>query len=192
MSTTPIADYALLSDRHSAALVSGTGPSTGCASPASTAHPSSVGSSATMPATGRSGPRRPRRSPAAIWTEQWCWKPPSVRPRVRSRSPTPWPWARATGDTSSARMRRIFCLRGATCIDGDVDLVMEYVLRPEYGRIHPRLLPSKVGSAASWGTDELVLSSPIPLTLDKSAASGRVPPPPRRDSKLRPASCEAG
>ena len=61
MSTTPIADYALLSDRHSAALVSRAGRSTGCASHASTARRSSAASSVKKPATGRSGPRAPRK-----------------------------------------------------------------------------------------------------------------------------------
>ena len=62
MSSTPIADHALLSDRHSArAGDRATGRSTGCASRASTARRSSAGCSTTRRATGRC-------RPAGEWT----------------------------------------------------------------------------------------------------------------------------
>ena len=51
---------------------------------------------------------------------------------------------------------------------------MEYVPRPEYGQVHPRLETLDGGVVASWSSDELVLSSPLDLALDKSAASGRL------------------
>ena len=64
MSTTAIGEYALLSDRHSAARSAATVPSTGCAGLASTARPSSVDCWVNRPATGRSGSRRGRGHPS--------------------------------------------------------------------------------------------------------------------------------
>ena len=51
---------------------------------------------------------------------------------------------------------------------------MEYVPRPEYGLVHPLLDAVDGGVAAFGGTDVLVLSAPMALTVDQSAVSGRL------------------
>jgi alpha,alpha-trehalase len=65
-------------------------------------------------------------------------------------------------------------LRRVMCLEGEVDLNLEYVPRPEYGLIRPLLDSVEGGLAAFGGPDVLVLSSPIPLTVDGSSASGRL------------------
>ena len=65
-------------------------------------------------------------------------------------------------------------LRRATCIEGEVELSLEYVPRPEYGLVHPLLDAVDGGVAAFGGADVLVLSCPVALTVDQSAASGQL------------------
>ena len=81
-------------------------------------------------------------------------------------------------------------LRRATCTEGQVDLSMEYVPRPDYGLVIPPLDVVDGGVAASAGGDGLVLSSSVALTIDqdRAAASRPVPAFPRRKRGLRPAS----
>jgi GH15 family glucan-1,4-alpha-glucosidase len=66
-------------------------------------------------------------------------------------------------------------LRRATCVDGEVELSLEYVPRPEYGLVQPQLDAVDGGLAASAGTYVLILSSPAALTVDeqRSAATGQ-------------------
>jgi alpha,alpha-trehalase len=65
-------------------------------------------------------------------------------------------------------------LRRATCVEGEVELSLEYVPRPEYGLVRPLLDAVDGGVAAFGGADVLVLSSPMALTVDQSAVSGRL------------------
>ena len=65
-------------------------------------------------------------------------------------------------------------LRSATCVEGEVELSVEYVPRPEYGLVRPLLEDVDGGVAAFGGTDALVLSSPAGLTVEESAVSGRL------------------
>src|ERR1700733_11455305 len=60
-------------------------------------------------------------------------------------------------------------LRRATCVEGQVELTLEYVPRPEYGLVRPLLDAVEGGVAAFGGADVLVLSSPMALTVDRSA-----------------------
>jgi GH15 family glucan-1,4-alpha-glucosidase len=62
-------------------------------------------------------------------------------------------------------------LRRATCLEGEVDLASEYVPRPEYGLVRPLLDAVEGGLSAFGGPDVLVLSSPMPLTINQSSAS---------------------
>ncbi len=160
MSTTPIADYALLSDRHSAALVSRDGSVDWLCFPRFDS-PSIFGR-----LLGDQAGHWSIRVPGATQVTRRYLDRTMVlettfrTPTGRSHSLTPWRWVKATGGTSSARTRRMLLLRSATCIDGEVELSLEYVLRPEYGQVHPRLDTLEGGVAATWSSEELVLSSP--------------------------------
>jgi GH15 family glucan-1,4-alpha-glucosidase len=65
-------------------------------------------------------------------------------------------------------------VRRATCVEGEVELSLEYVPCPEYGLVHPLLDAVDGGVSAFGGADVLVLSSPVALTVDQSAVSGRL------------------
>jgi GH15 family glucan-1,4-alpha-glucosidase len=66
-------------------------------------------------------------------------------------------------------------LRRAACVDGQVELSLEYVPRPEYGLVRPLLDAVDGGVAVLGGADGLVLSSPVALTVDqdRSGVSGQ-------------------
>jgi alpha,alpha-trehalase len=65
-------------------------------------------------------------------------------------------------------------LRRVTCAEGTVELEIEYAPRPEYGLIHPILTPVGGGVAARGGADVLLLSTPVELAVDGATASGRL------------------
>jgi alpha,alpha-trehalase len=172
MSTTPIADYALLSDRHSAALVGLDGSLDWLCFPRFDS-PSIFG--------------RLLGDEAGYWSIR-ATNATQVTRRYRDRTMvlettfrTPTGTVAVTDSLAMGEGNRghqlgkdapHLVLRSATCVEGEADLSLEFVLRPEYGQIHPRLHALEGGLTASWGADELVLSSPVSLTLDKSAASG--------------------
>src|SRR6266536_4488856 len=64
-------------------------------------------------------------------------------------------------------------LRRATCTAGEVDVELDYVPRPEYGLIYPLLSEVDGGVAAMGGADVLVLSAPAALEIADSAATSR-------------------
>jgi GH15 family glucan-1,4-alpha-glucosidase len=65
-------------------------------------------------------------------------------------------------------------LRRATCVEGEVELSLEYVPRPEYGLVHPLFDVVDGGANAFGGADVLILSSPVALTIEESAVSGQL------------------
>jgi GH15 family glucan-1,4-alpha-glucosidase len=65
-------------------------------------------------------------------------------------------------------------LRRASRVEGEVQLSLEYVPRPEYGLVHPLLDGIDGGVAAFGPTDVLILSSPMALTVEESAVSGQL------------------
>ena len=65
-------------------------------------------------------------------------------------------------------------LRRAHCIEGEVDVQLEYVVRPEYGLVHPVLDAVDGGLVAIAAADVLVLSAAMPLTVYQSSASGQL------------------
>ena len=64
-------------------------------------------------------------------------------------------------------------LRRVTCVEGSVELQVEYAPRPEYGLIHPLLEVVPGGLAARGGADRLLLSAPVDLAVDGATATGR-------------------
>jgi alpha,alpha-trehalase len=65
-------------------------------------------------------------------------------------------------------------LRRVVCTEGAVELQVTYAPRPEYGLVHPILTPVDGGLAGRGGADRLVLSSPVELAVEGATATGRV------------------
>jgi GH15 family glucan-1,4-alpha-glucosidase len=65
-------------------------------------------------------------------------------------------------------------LRLATCTQGEVDLIVEYAPRPEYGLVHPLLRVIPGGIAARGGAAALLLSGPATFAIEGSTARARV------------------
>ena len=65
-------------------------------------------------------------------------------------------------------------LRRVTCREGEVEMLVEYVPRPEYGLVSPLLDVVDGGLAATGGADVLILSCPVALAVEQSSASGRL------------------
>jgi GH15 family glucan-1,4-alpha-glucosidase len=65
-------------------------------------------------------------------------------------------------------------LRCARCVDGRLEVRLEYEPRPEYGLVYPLLVPVEGGILARGGADVLVLSSPVRLELERSAARASI------------------
>ena len=173
MSSTPIADYALLSDRHSAALVSLDGSVDWLCFPRFDS-PSVFG----RLLGDEAGQWSMRPSKVTQVTRRYLDRTMVLETRFRTPTGTvAVSDALAMGEGNRGHQlgkdAPHLLLRSATCVEGEVDLSLEYVLRPEYGQVHPRLVALEGGIKAKWGTDELVLSSPVPLTVDESAASAQ-------------------
>jgi GH15 family glucan-1,4-alpha-glucosidase len=64
-------------------------------------------------------------------------------------------------------------LRRVTGIDGEVELELTYAPRPEYGLIYPVLTEEDQGVAGRGGADVLVLSSPVPVAVDEYTGRAR-------------------
>jgi GH15 family glucan-1,4-alpha-glucosidase len=62
-------------------------------------------------------------------------------------------------------------LRRVACMEGEVELVMEYAPRPEYGLVVPLMIPAPGGVSSRGGAAVLLLSSPLPLTIEDETAS---------------------
>jgi len=64
-------------------------------------------------------------------------------------------------------------LRSVACVEGNVEIDLVYAPRPEYGLIFPILVLGQGGVTARGGADVLVLSSPIELSVEASEARAR-------------------
>jgi alpha,alpha-trehalase len=175
MGTTPLADYALLSDRHSAALVDREGAIDWLCFPRFDS-PSILGRL------------------LGEGAGHWSIRPPDltrVTRRYLDRTMvlettfvTPTGTVVLTDALAAGESNRghelgtgapHLLLRRATCVQGSVELSLEYVPRPEYGLVHPLFDPVDGGVAAFGGADVLVLSSPAALSVDPAGITGRVP-----------------
>ena len=174
MSTTPIADYALLSDRHSAALVSRDGSIDWLCFPRFDS-PSIFGRLLGEEA----GHWSIRATNATEVTRRYLDRTMVLETTFRTPTGTVAitdALAMGAGNRGHELGRdapHLF-LRGATCLEGEVELSLEYVPRPEYGLVRPVLDAAEGGVSAVGGADVLVLSSPTDLTVDQSTVSGRI------------------
>lgn len=64
-------------------------------------------------------------------------------------------------------------LRSLACVSGTVEITFEYAPRPEYGLVFPLLKPVQGGIHARGGADILLLSSPVDLYIEGSLAYAR-------------------
>ncbi|HEY6427653.1 MAG TPA: trehalase-like domain-containing protein, partial [Acidimicrobiales bacterium] len=175
MSTVPIADYALLSDRHSAALVSRHGSIDWLCFPRFDS-PAIFGRLLGEEA----GHWSIRATGTTEVTRRYLDRTMVLETTLR----TPTGSVAIADALAMGRGNRGHelgkgaphtLLRRATCIEGQVDLSLEYVPRPEYGLVHPLFDVLDGGVTAFGGADVLVLSSPVPLTVDqdRSMVSGQ-------------------
>ena len=65
-------------------------------------------------------------------------------------------------------------LRVLACTSGEIQAEVSYAPRPEYGLIHPVLVPVPGGLAARGGASRLFLSTPVSFDLDDAAATAKV------------------
>ena len=174
MSTEAIGDYALLSDRHSAALVSRQGSIDWLCFP--------------------------RFDSPSIFARlldaqagHWSIRPPvatAVARRYLDRTMVLETTYRTTSGTATVvdalatgpgnrghqlgREAPHLLLRQVTCTQGEVEIDLEYVPRPEYGLVVPLFDVADWGVAAFGGADVLILSSPAPLSVDRSVVTARL------------------
>ena len=65
-------------------------------------------------------------------------------------------------------------LRVLACTGGEIQAEVSYAPRPEYGLIHPVLVPVPGGLAARGGASRLFLSTPVSFDVDDAAATAKV------------------
>jgi GH15 family glucan-1,4-alpha-glucosidase len=65
-------------------------------------------------------------------------------------------------------------VRSLACTDGDIEAEISYAPRPQYGLIHPVLVPVPGGLAARGGASRLLLSTPCSFSVADATATARV------------------
>jgi alpha,alpha-trehalase len=65
-------------------------------------------------------------------------------------------------------------LRRLACTAGEIEAAVSYLPRPEYGLIHPILVPVPGGLTARGGADRLLLSTSLSFSVDDATATARV------------------
>ncbi len=65
-------------------------------------------------------------------------------------------------------------LRRLACTAGEIEAEISYSPRPQYGLVHPILVPVAGGVATRGGGDRLLLSTPADLDLDGGTATTRI------------------
>jgi GH15 family glucan-1,4-alpha-glucosidase len=174
VSSRPIADYALLSDRHSAALVSRDGSIDWLCFPRFDS-PSIFGR-----LLGESAGHWSLRAPnASSVTRRYVDRTMVLETTYVTATGTAVVLdALATGGANRGhaigRDAPHLLLREVTCTQGDVELHVEYLPRPEYGLVAPLFDVVEGGLLATGGADTLVLSCPTPMTVESSSASARL------------------
>jgi alpha,alpha-trehalase len=175
VSRTPIADYALLSDCHSAALVSAAGSIDWLCFPRFDA-PSvfgrildeEAGHWSIRPTTEREVSRRYRDRTMVLETTFRTDRGQATLVDAMVAGPN------RSGHDLAASAPRVL-LRSVQCDEGEMELEVHYRPRTEYGIVWPVLGRSDGGIVGRGGADLLALSSPVELEVgDDSSASARV------------------
>ena len=177
MTTTSIRDLAVLSDRHSIALVDRTGTVQWLAFPRFDS-PSIVGGLLGKAAgTWRIGLPTEQLETGLIQTER-RYLPESLVLETTFRTPSGvavLTEAMASGeDPDPHRIGRAaphLLIRRVECTEGSVEIGVLFEPRPEYGLVVPLLGRLPGGVAVQGGSDRLVLSSPIELSISGARAA---------------------
>lgn len=172
--STAIADYALLSDRHSAALVSLHGSVDWLCFPRFDSP--SVFAGLLDPTAGSWSLRAANTTSV---TRRYVDRTMVMETTHRTKTGTVVVSdALAMGEGNRGhqlgREAPHLLLRRASCTEGEVELEIEYSPRPEYGLVSPLLEVVEGGLLAFGGADVLMLSSPVALQTKESSASGRL------------------
>jgi alpha,alpha-trehalase len=64
-------------------------------------------------------------------------------------------------------------LRQLTCTEGEIEVEISYEPRPEFGLVHPILVPGAAGITARGGADRLLLSSSLSFAVASEMATAR-------------------
>jgi len=174
MSNTPIAEHALLSDCHSAALVTRSGsvdwltwPRFDSPSCFARLLDEDAGHWSVTPAVPFQAARRYLDRSLVLQTTF-----STAEGTVRLTD------ALAVGpDNTGHRLGRgapHLLVRRLECTAGEVEMLIDYAPRPEYGLIRPILSPTDGGLTSRGGAEWLVLSTPVPLTVAGPRATGRI------------------
>jgi alpha,alpha-trehalase len=174
MTTRAIGDYALLSDRHSAALVSRDGSVDWLCFPRFDS-PSTFARLLDE----RAGHWSLQATGSSAVTRRYLDRTMVLETTHRTKTGTAVvvdALAMGQGNRGHALGRNAphLLLRRVICSEGEVEIELEYRPRPEYGLIFPLLETIDGGLAAVGGADVLMLSCPVPLTVQQSSASGRL------------------
>lgn len=170
MTTTPLAEYALLSDRHSAALVSRDGSIDWLCMPRFDS-PSVFGRLLGQEA----GHWFIRPVAEAVITRHYVDRTMVLETTFETPEGTVvLRDALVTGENNRqhdlGKDAPHVVVRSVTCTGGTVEVDYECAPRPEYGLIHPLLDEVDGGVRAVGGSDVLMLSSPVALLIDGSTA----------------------
>ncbi|HEY3201214.1 MAG TPA: glycoside hydrolase family 15 protein [Actinomycetes bacterium] len=174
MSTTPIADYALLSDRHSAALVSRDGSVDWLCVPR---FDSPAVFARLLDADAGHWSIRPSRSFSV--TRRYVDRTMVLEARFQADTGI----ALVTdallvgpdnGDHRLGAQAPHVLVRRVVCETGSIELEISYRPRPEYGLISPILTPVDGGVASHGGAERLVLTAPHPLKFERGGMHGRL------------------
>ena len=172
MSSTPIADHALLSDRHSSALVDTAGSVEWLSFPRFDS--ASVLGRLLGPAAGHW-----QVVPTGEWSSLRRYVDRTLVLETTFATPSGTlvlTDALATGpDNGGHRLGTDvphLLVRRLTCTDGEVEVEVDYAPRPEYGLLVPLLSAVEGGVTARGGAEWLVLTTPVELELADGTGSG--------------------
>ena len=173
MSTTPIADLALLSDRHSSALVSAAGTVEWLCFPRFDS-PSVFGRLLDEDAG------HWQVAPVGEWTASRRYLPRSLVLETTFTTPTGTLVLTdllAMGEDNGGHRLGTgvphLLVRSLACVAGTVEVRVDYRPRPEYGLLTPLLAAVDGGVTARGGAEWLVLTTPIAMDLTSGGGTGR-------------------